>query len=560
VAWGAVEGVLQSYCTTALASSAAQDASLSADGSKLGCADALANLKRNWYQHQLLAVVWLLFVLGLFLGLLAIHLLRHHLKYNFDRCVALQGIFRAGSCFGSVVKERAPSHHPNSLPHNQSKSGSCCTASLLLHIIRACCFVAEIVMDVWAFLLLVIVADRIGGVASANYQRVWWYIVVLSAPAGVTMLLAVPSVLSAYGVLDFARVRYSVGCCVLLFFSLAWVLLLLIVGVVGGWFIVMADMYMLVALCGVPHRKLLGNKLNMSAYTTLRFMCQGLLQALPSALICTAAIDTLLVTNRSRGGLITRHDNSVFWASLLLSMSRLAWEVFSLAALTYQLQAPCFVTAIVDVVHHLQPQQASSPSEVTGELHGTHRDQAGLESLVPGQPVGNMPQAPLGAQAALTESSKCAEHAGSSVSEEKPAAECAAGVQAGATPMQTAEQLHSSAAAAEGALCCSSWGGRACWPQQYPRFTVVYVWVVSLLAGAYMCVVCSHIVWPWLVFNIDWLNLKTSIEPLPAAALRSYSLLGLWGNWRLSGSARGSLQVLGSCDVQAITCNLTAPY
>jgi len=543
VAWGAVEGALHTYCTAALASSAAQQASPSDDGSTLGCADALHNLKRNWYQHQLLAIVWLVFLIGLLLGLLALYLLRTKSEGGSYCCKAPQGMCRAWSCLGSRVKGMAPSYHPTSMACDQDNGKSCCIPSLLLSIIRACWFVAEIAMDVGVLVVL----EMIPGVPPRVYN-VMWYIVVLSAPAVVTMLLAVPSVMSAYGVLDFARVRFSLACSVLLFFSFAWLLLMLIVGVVGGWFIVMADMYMLVALCGVPHHKLMGNKLNMGAYTTLRFMCQGLLQGLPSALICTAVIDAMLVTEAGQFDRHFRHVNIVFWASLLLSMSRFAWEVLSLAALTHRLQAPCFVTAIVDVVHHLQPQQASSPCEVTDKLHDTRCEHAGLASLAPGQT-----QAPLGAHVASTGSrvAPC-EQAASSIPAEKPPT-----ARAGSTA--TAMQLHSSPSAGEGASCCSSWGTtpsrRTGSPQLYPSFTVVYVWVVSLLVGAYMCVVCSHFIWPWLAWD-------SFGEPLSAASnakLQPYSLLGLWGNWRLSGSAKGSLKALGACDVRSITCNLTAP-
>jgi hypothetical protein len=405
--------------------------------------------------------------------------------------------------------------------------------------------VAEIAMDVFVLIVLLMSSRLPQAVSSAIYQHVWWFIVVLSAPAGVTMLLIVPGVLSAYGVLDFARVRFSLGCCVLLFFSFAWVLLLLIVGVVGGWFIVMADMYMLVALCGVPHHKLLGNKLNMGAYTTLRFMCQGLLQALPSALISTAAIDVLLVTDAHPRSPFGQHVKIVYWASLLLSMSRFAWEVFSLAALTHKMRAPCFVTAIVDLVHHLQPQQASDSCD---RPHDSHSAQAGLASLLPVETP-----ASGGPQAALTGSKGAPSEQAAPYVPAEPAAEGAA---AGPVSMQAAVQMHGSSSAVEGVSCCSSWGGRACWPQQYPKFTVVYVWVVAVLAGAFVCVVCSHFIWPWLV--LDMLE-SDSFEPLPAESVRPYSLLGLWGNWKLSGSVKGSLKALGGCDLQYITCNLTAP-
>jgi hypothetical protein len=396
----------------------------------------------------------------------------------------------------------------------------------------------------------------------------YWLIVAVGAPVVVTMLLIVPGVLSAYGFLDFARMRLSMGCCFLLFISFAWVIFLVIVFGIGAWFVVIADFYMLLALCGVPEHKLLGNKLNVGAYTTLRFMCQGVVLALPSALISTAAIDALLVA------VTADPDVSVImqllWASLLLSMSRFAWEVVSLAVLTHRLQARCFVTAVVDVVHHLQPGQSSrscvvaagpgsSLSEVSGRGHDGHKSQ-GLAGLDYGQASadrkgpGMLYEAAQSSHAVLTARKAAPTEIQelSAVRVEQPADENVDVCQAGGVPAQTAVQLRGSLSAAEGASCC---GGRACLPQQYPRFTVVYAWVVVLLVGAFVCVVCSHIIWPWLFVR------KSDYSPdnrMPAAALWPYSLLGLWGNWKLSDSFKGSLVALGSCDLWNVTCNLTA--
>jgi hypothetical protein len=137
-------------------------------------------------------------------------------------------------------------------------------------------------------------SDLPTAVARALGWWVWWLLMVVCTPVVVAMLLVVPGVLSAYGFLDFARMRFSMKCCVLLFFSFAWVVFLVVVFGMGAWFITIADLYMLAALFGVPHHKLLGNKLNVNAYTSLRFMCQGVVQALPSALISTASLTRCL--------------------------------------------------------------------------------------------------------------------------------------------------------------------------------------------------------------------------------------------------------------------------
>jgi hypothetical protein len=401
---------------------------------------------------------------------------------------------------------------------------------------------------------------------------VWWLLAMVCAPCVVTMLLIVPSVMSSYGFLDFARMRYSIGCCFLLFFSFAWVVFLGLVSGVGVWFVVIADLYMLAALWGVPHQKLLGNKLDVGAYTTLRFLCQGVVHALPSALISTAAIDALLPVAVTPGPGCS-FIMQLLWASLLLSMSRFAWEVISLAVLTHRLRAHCFVTAIVDVVHHLQPEQPrrycegtappglNRPLSVVSErgLDG-HEAQAGLASPDLGHALGRQ-QGPSGtrqqAKSVLTDRKaapvEIQEMPAGQV--EQPAGEIVAVGPAGAVPAQTAVQLHSSPSGTEGASSCRSCGGWACWPQKYPKFTVVYVWVLVLLVGAFVSVVCSHIIWPWLyVRKLDYILYKN----LPAAAVQPYSLQGLWVNWKLSGSMKGSVAALGSCDVRDITCNLTA--
>jgi hypothetical protein len=276
------------------------------------------NLKRNWFQHQLLAMLWLVFLLGLVLGLLALYLLRQWSSKHKHCCKALQGFL--GAC-GNLVSAIPPSYHPVILPVDCNKSAWGSVVHRLLPIMRGCWYAADVAIIITlCFELLMVATD--GGPAALDRAvgwQLWWLLAVTCAPVAVTMVLSMPSVLSAYGFLDFVRVRFSMGCCVLLFFSFAWVVFLMIVCGVGCWFIVLADMYMLVALCGVPERKLLGNKLNVITYTTLRFMCQGVVHALPSALISTSILDALLVAE-VRNSYLTQ----LLWASLLLSMSRFA--------------------------------------------------------------------------------------------------------------------------------------------------------------------------------------------------------------------------------------------
>ena len=597
--WDLLAGALALYCSSALALEAAATVLPLADSSQFGCADALGSLKQNWFQHQLLSCLWLVFVGGLVFGLLACCLLRHVADKHLHCCRALQE--RASVCgsWKNFVNRLSPSYHASSSSqdHNKStSSGTVCQpnqddVNRLLTFVRACWYTADVAVSVsvfyWGFSFSR--ASLPTAVRRAIGWWVWWLLALVCAPFVVTMLLIAPSVLSAYGLLDFARMRFSMRWCILLFFSFAWVLFLGIVFGVGAWFVVIADLCMLlVALWFFPERKLLGNKLNVNAYTTLRLMCQGLVQALPSALICTAIIDALLVTKayNVEDGYGTP-IMPVVWASLLLSMSRFAGEVFSLAMLTHRLGASCFISAIVDVVHHLQPGQSSNPCDVgappgspllavSERGHDGHSVQAGLASPDLGQTSGyregpsSVDEAAPGAQAVLADSNATpATHTEfqevPGMQEERPAT---SGVVVGQTVVastQAAAQPHSTSSADEGASCCSSWGERAC-ALQYPRFTVVYVWVVSLLAGAFVCVACSHIIWPygdvWMHVAVD--NPRSPdyyyyyYKRLPAASVRPYSLLGLWGNWRLSASEKGSVAALGSCGVRDITCNLTA--
>jgi hypothetical protein len=564
------------YCSSALALEAAARVLPLADSSQFGCADALKLLKQNWLQHQLLAILWLVYVVGLVVGLLACWLLRHVSDKHLHCCGASQQSTIVCGSWESFIHRVSPSYHAPTPHQDHSKSTSGCTVYRVLSIVRACWYSVDVGISVSVFYAMFFLANRglPTPVARAIGWWVWWLLAVVCAPFLVTMLLIAPSVLSAYGLLDFARMRISMRWCLLLFFSFAWVVLL----GVGAWFVVIADLYMLIELWGLPKRKLLGNKLNVNAYTTLRLMCQGLVQALPSALICTAIIHALLVTtyNVKDGDHDIMH---VVWASLLLSMSRFAGEVFSLAMLTHRLGASCFISAIVDVVHHLQPGQSKVPcevsalpctplSEVSERGYDGHNVQAGLASPGVGHASGQregpsvIPHVAQGRNATPTEIDEMP-----SMQAEEPAASGVADGQALAASTQTAVQLHNTASAFEGASCCSTWGERASWPQQYPRFTVVHVWVVSLLVGAFVCVACSHIIWPYgdaWVYVVLIRRVNTSYlysvgyKRLPAASVRPDSLLGLWGNWRLSASEKGSVAALGSCGVWDITCNLTA--
>lgn len=576
--WDLVEGVLALYCSSALALKAAARVLPLADSSQFGCADALKLLKQNWLQHQLLAILWLVYVVGLVVGLLACWLLRHVSDKHLHCCGASQQSTIVCGSWESFIHRVSPSYHASTPHQDHSKSTSGCTIYRVLSIVRACWYSVDVAISVGVFfemftLRTVFLTSNWGlptPVVRAIGWWVWWLLAVVCAPFLVTMLLIAPSVLSAYGLLDFARMRISMKWCFLLFFSFAWVVLLGIVFGVGAWFVVIADLYMLIELWGLPKRKLLGNKLNVNAYTTLRLMCQGLVHALPSALICTAIIDALLVTT---------YNVHVVWASLLLSMSRFAWEVFSLAMLTHRLGASCFISAIVDVVHHLQPGQSKVPceasalpctplSEVSVRGHDGHNVQAGLASPGVGHASGQregpsvIAHVAQGRNATPTEIDEMP-----SMQAEEPAASGVADGQALAASTQTAVHLHNTASAFEGTSCCSTWGERASWPQQYPRFTVVHVWVVSLLVGAFVCVACSHIIWPYgdawvyvgLGRRVDTSYLySVGYKRLPAASVRPYSLLGLWGNWSLSASEKGSVAALGSCGVRDITCNLTA--
>jgi hypothetical protein len=568
-----LEHALQTYCDSALVSSATQKTSPVVEGSQLGCADALRSLKRNWWQHQLLAVVWLVFVLVLSLGLLVCHLLRQPVAEHIPCCARVLGMSGIEEGLGLLGRSThncaAPWYHPASLDCNDSRRA----AYRVLHVIRACWSVAASA----SIIALAVV------VMPGSYQALWGrlidmcrmcYYAVTMAEFAVAMLLSMPTVLSAYGFLDFARVRLSPGACVLLFVSCAWVMFLFMVVVVGVWFTVWAYVFMIVALFGVPEHKLPGNKLNVCAYTTMRFMCQGLVAALPYALISSAAINALLVTDACDSTC-----KALLWASLLLSLSRFAAEVFCLAVLTHRLRARCFVTAIVDIIHHLQPHQAGTPGGSAAPpsralSRRVHDSPSGpcmqvaepamldLVKLEPGLAAHRHGGPNINAQAQVAPGAAAGDVLKAPIMDAEQSATQGGGSthQAGGVSMQLAAQQHSSSVADEHSCCSSSWAGQAGWPQQYPKFTVVYVWVVSLLVAVFVCVVCSQFIWPWLFVVDSGYNSYTLTVTYSSLLVspRPYSLLDLWSNWRLSGSVKGSLAALGWCDWGDVTCNLTA--
>jgi hypothetical protein len=148
---------------------------------------------------------------------------------------------------------------------------------------------------------------------------------------------------------------------------------------VGVWYILVADFYMLLAVVGVPAKFMPGNRLNLPAYTAVRYLCEGLLEALPSALVSTAALDQQVLSQETN-----YMQLGVFWLSLIFSMLRIARELYKLAQLTHELDACCFSTAIPDMIYHvqLQPQQGAGAS-AQGQLPGSASKGLGNSSSKP---------------------------------------------------------------------------------------------------------------------------------------------------------------------------------
>jgi hypothetical protein len=257
---------------------------------------------------------------------------------------------------------------------------------------------------------------------------------------------------------------------------------------------------MLLAVVGVPAKLLQGNRLNLPAYTTVRYLCEGIVEALPSALISTAALNQQLLSQNT-----DYMQLGAFWMSLIFSMLRIARELYKLACLTHDLDACCFSTAILDMIYHVQPQQGGGAVPAQGQLFGGLGKKGPLSSdsikapVLPSGAVVTPPQQDSG----MTRDSM-------GVTPGFASAGSPAGVfvlqQIESSGFEAAAAADALAGGAEGAMpgsrnskqsrgCC--WRCKSC--TEYPTVLAVYVYCCLACIMVYLLLVCSDVAYPWLL-------------------------------------------------------------
>ena len=232
-----------------------------------------------------------------------------------------------------------------------SRQGSSLT-SPLVHVIRSClnfiarhkskahamAFLADFGFDVYTMVKV-----------SSLKSRFWIYMVLsIVGQYFFCLMLSMPAVFAAWGVFDIIhlrRAKSSASHPILRMFMLAaaW-LLLAVVFLPVSWAVLLLDLAMLGYLLGLHIPASLAARVDLQAYASLRFVGEGILEAVPSALYATAVINEQLILD----GKIDKVAVALFMLSLLSSMGRIASEVARLAAATRALGSWFFMAAVVD--------------------------------------------------------------------------------------------------------------------------------------------------------------------------------------------------------------------
>jgi hypothetical protein len=381
---------------------------------------------------------------------------------------------------------------------------------------QALAYCVDVALDIWTLVELKKLADGYTELSNAYpaggelfTQLSWrsdhsnmlfvWLIIVFVGQYAAGILLTLPPTLAAYGVFDYQRLQFSWGCCTLVFFTGAFGIFVCLFFFVGLWYIMVADVYMLLAVVGVPARLLQGNRLNLPAYTTVRYLCEGILEALPSALISTAVLNQQLLYEEKKYTQL-----GVFWLSLIFSMLRIARELYKLAQLTHELDACCFSTAILDMIYHVQPQQGAGAAAVRGSggagkakqgpadtnskdaLVLTGDSGGGSAVVTAPHPDTGMTRDSMGVGPASSSAGAGLLASVSKSQQSGPSASGAAGVQAGDSTVTSNGRC---------GYCC--WRCRSC--TEYPTVLAVYVYCCLGCIMVYLLLVCSDVTYPWLL-------------------------------------------------------------
>jgi hypothetical protein len=534
--------VLEKYCRRAFArpptSSHVPPANVTAS-----CDKVLKIRKQQAARRAALALIWYAYAMSLLVGFVGLQVYwRLPQRRNRGGFRSNTWLTRVAARMWHMLCPSALDYHPTTpkpASAGQSRPANCSWMVWLfnkaLTVTPALGYCIDVVLDILTLVQLRNHADGLWALAKAypmggdystqlrlrgdhSNMLFCWLIIVIVGQYAAGILLTLPPTLAAYGVFDYQRLQFSWGCFALALFTGALGIFVGVFFFVGLWYILAADVYMLLAVVGVPARLLRGNQLNLPAYTTVRYLCEGILEALPAALISTAALNSQLLSEPA-----TFRQLGVFWMSLLFSMLRITRELYKLACLTHDLGARCFSTAILDIIYHVQPQHGAgaAPAHVVqGQLGGGGAGTAkqrpantnGKQAPVPtaGTSVDSaVVTAPLpdtgmtrdttkgdpgsaSAGAGLFASASMAQHSGSmvpSAAAVATAADTAAGVD-GDDGLQP-----SSSTSKQRCGCC--WRFRNC--TEYPTVLAVYVYCCLGCLLVYLVLVCSDVAYPWLL-------------------------------------------------------------
>jgi hypothetical protein len=521
--------VMQAYCRRAFApmptDSPAPAVNVNASCDKVS-RDTDTIRRQQATRRMALALIWYGYVIFLFVGFLVLQLYwrlpkrrKSNLGSESRRCTWLS---HTAASLWHMLCPRVLEYHPGT-PQAPRASGSQSWWGLLakkaVNGVQALAYCVDVGLDIWTLVELKKNINSFSADASAypsagDYSKqlewrsghsdmlFWWLVVVFLVQYAAGILLTLPPTLAAYGIFDYQRLQFSWGCCTLVFFTGAFVIFLAMFFFVGAWYILIADCYMLLAVVGVPAKLLQGNRLNLPAYTTVRYLCEGIVEALPSALISTAALNQQLLSQNT-----DYMQLGVFWMSLIFSMLRIARELYKLACLTHDLDACCFSTAILDMIYHVQPQQGGAvPGQ--GQLSGGPGYKGPLSShstKAPGLPRGTVVSAPQPDSGMTRDSigvtpgfTKAGSPVGAFVLQdiEYSGFEAAATEDAFAAGGVDAERaVLGSSTSKQSRGCC--WRCQSC--TEYPTVLAVYVYCCLACIMVYLLLVCSDVAYPWLM-------------------------------------------------------------
>ena len=532
--------VVQNYCRRAFAPAPTDSAALvvrvNASCDKVS-RDTDAIRRQQATRRMALALIWYGYVIFLLIGFLVLQLywrLPERRKSNrgagSGRCAWLS--HTAGRLW-HLLCPRVLEYHPGT-PQAPRASGSqswwVLLAKKAVNGVQALAYCVDVGLDIWTLVELrknveSFAADASAYPSAGDYSKqlswrsghsnmlFWWLVIVFIVQYAAGILLTLPPTLAAYGIFDYQRLQFSWGCCTLVFFTNAFWIFIGLFFFVGAWYIMVADCYMLLAVVGVPARLLQGNRLNLPAYTTVRYLCEGIVEALPSALISTAALNQQLLSQNT-----DYMQLGVFWMSLIFSMLRIARELYKLACLTHDLDACCFSTAILDMIYHVQPQQGAGPAaahaNVSAQGQSGGPDQEGPSSSHSTKapvsfygPVVSPPQPDTGM---TRDSTRVTSEVGLISAGSLGAPQGIFVLQdfegSGFEAAAAADGLAAGAGGAEGAVPGSSTSKQrrsCCWRCQscteYPTVLAVYVYCCLACIMVYLLLVCSDVAYPWLL-------------------------------------------------------------